>query len=136
MKRRMILSSVCLSISVMVFAACPKTYRVTWPVKAPSQDVFMLGDVKFEHKLHQQRAANKCGTCHHASRPKKPAEAAQRSCFDCHTKPPQTAMKMARQGRFQISTVQAAPCIACHKMQNAQGKKAPTKCMECHKKNS
>jgi Class III cytochrome C family len=107
--------------------------------KVPTQDVFMLRDsplgvVKFEHKLHQERAVNKCETCHHASRPEKPAKAAQQSCLDCHTKPPQSGMKTGRQGAFHSPTAQAGTCIDCHKMQNAQGKKAPTKCMECHKK--
>jgi hypothetical protein len=105
----------------------------------PSQDVFMLRDsplgvVRFEHKLHQERVANKCETCHHASRPEKPAKAAQQSCFDCHTKPPQPGMKTGRQGAFHSPTAQSGTCIDCHKIQNAQGKKAPTKCMECHKK--
>jgi hypothetical protein len=34
----------------------------------------------------------------------------------------------------QSHTAQAGMCIDCHRTQNAQGKKAPTKCMECHKK--
>ena len=109
------------------------------PKKVPTKDVFMLRDsplgvVRFEHKLHQERTANRCETCHHASRPEKPAKAVQQSCFDCHTKPPQPGMKTGRQGAFHSPTAQSGTCIDCHKMQNAQGKKAPTKCMECHKK--
>ncbi|MDD5542456.1 MAG: cytochrome c3 family protein [Acidobacteriia bacterium] len=109
------------------------------PKKLPTQDVFMLRDsplgvVRFEHKLHQERAAQKCETCHHASRAEKPAKAAQQNCFDCHTKPPQPGMKTGRQAAFHNPTAQAGTCIECHRMQNAQGKKAPTKCMECHKK--
>ena len=139
MKRCMILFSVFLLISVTVFATGPKTYQVTGPVKVPSQDVFMLRDsplgvVKFEHKLHQERVANKCETCHHTSRPAKTAKAAQQSCFDCHTKPPQPGMKTGRQGAFHNPTAQAGTCIDCHKTQNATGQKAPTKCMGCHKK--
>jgi hypothetical protein len=107
--------------------------------KMPTRDVFMLRDsplgvVKFEHKLHQERTANKCETCHHTSRPEKPAKAAQQSCFDCHTNPPQPGMKTGRQGAFHNPTAQTGTCIDCHRTQNAQGKKAPTKCMECHKK--
>ena len=109
------------------------------PKKVLSQDVFMLRDsplgvVKFEHKLHQERAANECEMCHHASRPEKPPRAVQQSCFDCHTKPLQPGMKTGRQGAFHSPTAQSGTCIDCHKMQNAQGKKAPTKCMECHKR--
>ncbi len=119
--------------------APPEKTESAEPKKVPTQDLFMLRDsplgvVKFEHKLHQERAANKCETCHHASRPEKPAKAAQQSCFDCHTKPPQSGMKTGRQGAFHSPTAQAGTCIDCHKTQNTQGKKAPTKCMECHKK--
>lgn len=117
----------------------PENTESAEPKKMPAQDVFMLRDsplgvVKFEHKLHQERAANKCDTCHHTSRPEKPAKAAQQSCFDCHTKPPQPGMKTGRQGAFHNPTAQGGTCIDCHRTQNAQGKKAPTKCMECHKK--
>jgi len=117
----------------------PEKAEPAEPKKVPTQDVFMLRDsplgvVRFEHKLHQERAADKCETCHHASRPEKPAKAAQQSCFDCHTKPPQPGMKTGRQGAFHSPTAQSGTCIDCHKMQNAQGKKVPTKCMECHKK--
>ncbi len=93
-----------------------------------------LGGVKFEHKLHVERAANKCETCHHASRPQKPAKAAQQACADCHTKPPQSGMKTATQAAFHNPTAQAGTCLDCHKAHNAKGKKAPTKCLECHKK--
>lgn len=117
----------------------PENTESSEPKKIPSQDVFMLRDsllgvIKFEHKLHQERAANKCDMCHHASRPEKSARAAQQSCFDCHTKPPQPGMTTGRQGAFHNPTAQAGSCIDCHRTQNAQGKKAPTKCMECHKK--
>ena len=93
-----------------------------------------MGGVKFEHKLHQQRADNKCQTCHHPSKPEKPLKAAQEACMDCHTKPPQPGMKTGLPGAFHNPMAQAGTCIDCHKLQNAQGKKAPTKCMECHKK--
>jgi Class III cytochrome C family len=117
----------------------PENKESAEPKKMPTLDVFILRDsplgvVKFEHKLHQERAANKCETCHHTSRPEKPAKAAQQSCFDCHTKPSQPGMRTGRQGAFHNPTAQAGTCIDCHKTQNAQGKKAPTKCIECHKK--
>jgi hypothetical protein len=95
-----------------------------------------LGGVKFEHKLHQERAGNKCETCHHASKPEKPNKAAQQACIDCHTKPPQPGMKTGLPAAFHNPMAQAGACIDCHKTQNAQGKKAPVgpKCMDCHKK--
>jgi hypothetical protein len=93
-----------------------------------------LGGVKFEHKLHQGRVGTKCDTCHHASKPEKPAKAAQESCLDCHTKPPQAGMKTGLQAAFHNPTAQAGTCIDCHKAENAKGKKAPVTCMNCHKK--
>ncbi len=93
-----------------------------------------LGGVKFEHKLHQERAGNKCEVCHHPSKPEKPAKAAQESCLDCHTKPPQPGMKTGLQAAFHNPTAQSGTCIDCHKKVDAEGKKAPTKCLDCHKK--
>jgi hypothetical protein len=93
-----------------------------------------LGAVKFEHKLHQERASKKCETCHHASKPEKPSKAPQQVCMDCHTKPPQAGMKTGLPAAFHNPLAQAGTCIDCHKQENAKGKKAPVKCMECHKK--
>jgi hypothetical protein len=93
-----------------------------------------LGGVKFEHKLHQERVGTKCDTCHHASKPEKAAKAAQESCLNCHTKPPQAGMKTGLQAAFHNPTAQAGTCIDCHKAENAKGKKAPVTCMNCHKK--
>lgn len=106
--------------------------------KVRPKDVYILrgspiGPVKFEHKLHQERAGNKCETCHHPSRPEKPATAAQQSCLECHTKPLQAGMKTGVQGAFHNPMAKNGTCIDCHKMQNAQGKNAPTKCTDCHK---
>ncbi len=93
-----------------------------------------MGGVKFQHKLHVERAANKCEGCHHASKPEKPAKQAQEACDDCHTKPPQAGMKTVRQGAYHNPTAKAGTCIDCHIKQNATGKKSPLKCPECHKK--
>ncbi len=94
-----------------------------------------LGGVKFEHKLHQGRAANKCETCHHASKPEKPSKAPQQACMECHTKAAQAPMKTGLPAAFHNPAAQAGTCIDCHKAENAKGKKAPVgKCMDCHKK--
>jgi len=93
-----------------------------------------LGGVKFEHKLHMARAEGKCQTCHHASKPERPLKAAQEACMDCHTKPPQAGMTVGLPDAFHKPGATAGTCIDCHKMQDAQGKKAPIKCMDCHKK--
>jgi class III cytochrome C family protein len=92
-----------------------------------------LGVVRLEHKLHADRAGN-CNTCHHASRPEKPATAPQQACSDCHTKMAVSPMKTKYQAAFHNPTAQTGTCVDCHKAQNAKGKKAPVKCTECHKK--
>jgi hypothetical protein len=92
-----------------------------------------LGGVRFEHKLHVARAGNNCATCHHPSKPEKPAGAPQQACSNCHTKVATPPMKTIYQGAFHNPTAQSGTCIDCHKAQNAQGKKAPLNCMECHK---
>lgn len=117
----------------------PAAAPVAKEKKAAPKDVAILkgaaiGAVKFEHKLHVERAGNKCGTCHHASRPEKPGTAAQESCLNCHTRPPAPGMKTGLPAAFHNAAAQAGTCIDCHKAENAQGKKAPTKCVDCHKK--
>ena len=128
-------------------AAKPAVASTSTPAAAPvakekqaaPQDVAILkgaaiGAVKFEHKLHTERAGKKCETCHHASRPEKPGTAAQESCLNCHTRPPAAGMKTGLPAAFHNAAAQAGTCIDCHKRQNAQGKKAPAKCLDCHKK--
>ena len=109
------------------------------PNQVISKDVVVLkgsplGGVRFEHKLHVTRAANACETCHHASKPEKPATAPQQACSECHTKVPASPMKTKYQAAFHNPMAQSGTCIDCHKAQNATGKKAPVKCAECHKK--
>ena len=94
----------------------------------------VMGGVKFMHKLHAERAANKCETCHHASKPAKANTSAQQACRDCHTKTAAAPMKTKLQAAFHNPTAQAGNCITCHKTENAKGKKAPVKCADCHKK--
>lgn len=92
-----------------------------------------LGGVRFEHKLHATRAGNNCATCHHPSRPEKPASAPQQACSDCHLKKAAAPMKTIYQGAFHNPVAQSGTCIDCHKSENAKGKKAPVNCMDCHK---
>ena len=92
------------------------------------------GGVKFEHTLHAKDRAIKCETCHHASKPEKPMKAAQEKCQDCHTKVAAPPMKTKTQAAFHDPMAKKGLCIDCHVQSNANGKKAPTKCGECHKK--
>ncbi len=94
-----------------------------------------LGGVKFNHKLHAELASTKCETCHHPSKPERPATAANQKCSDCHTMPAAKApMKTNYQSAFHKPTGQAGLCVDCHKQENAKGKKAPVTCITCHKK--
>lgn len=93
-----------------------------------------LGGVKYPHAVHSKMAGTPCTTCHHASKPEKayPAKVAHEACGDCHTKPAVAPMKTVNP--FHVAMAKGGLCIDCHIKQNAAGKKAPTKCMECHKK--
>ena len=93
-----------------------------------------MGGVKFDHKAHEKAAAGKCETCHHAAKPEKAAKSAHENCQDCHTTTPTAPMKTKAQAAFHNPTATAGTCIDCHKAENAKGKKAPTKCTECHQK--
>lgn len=92
-----------------------------------------LGGVRLQHKLHATRAGNDCTTCHHPSKPEKPASAPQQACSDCHRAKAAAPMKTIHQGAFHNPVAQAGTCIDCHKAENAKGKKAPVGCMDCHK---
>ncbi|HWR15021.1 MAG TPA: cytochrome c3 family protein [Terriglobales bacterium] len=92
-----------------------------------------MGGVKFDHKAHEARGA-KCETCHHASKPEKALKTAHQNCQECHTTTVAAPMKTKAQAAFHNPAATAGVCIDCHKAENAKGKKAPTKCMECHKK--
>lgn len=91
-----------------------------------------MGGVKFDHKAHAATA--KCDTCHHASKPEKALASPHQKCQDCHTTPAAAGMKTKAQAAFHNPTATAGICIDCHKAENAKGKKAPTKCAECHQK--
>ena len=109
--------------------------------KTPAKDPIVLkgaplGGVKFQHKLHLERAANKCETCHHVSKPELPAKAPQQACSECHTKPLKAGMKTTVQGAFHAPTAKTGLCIDCHQKEIAKGKKAPSKCVECHRKDN
>ncbi len=86
-----------------------------------------MGGVKFEHAKHQLG----CDNCHHAPREPKPGNAPQAACTSCHTSPPQAGMKTGKQAAFHNPSAAAGTCIDCHKK---SGGNAPTKCMQCHRK--
>jgi hypothetical protein len=61
-------------------------------------------------------------------------KAENQKCSDCHTKVAAAPMKTPAQGAFHDKMAKKGTCIDCHVAENGKGKKAPTKCNECHKK--
>jgi hypothetical protein len=43
-------------------------------------------------------------------------------------------MKTATRGAFHDPMAKKGTCVDCHVAEAAKGKKAPTKCADCHKK--
>ena len=122
-----------------VIPSAPEKAVVTESKKVVPKDVLVLrgsplGGVRFEHKLHGERVSQKCETCHHLSKPEKPATAPQQACSACHAKVAVLPMKTKYQAAFHNPMAQSGTCIDCHKAENATGKKAPVKCVDCHKK--
>jgi len=93
-----------------------------------------MGGVKFDHAAHVKAVADKCETCHHASKAEKPAKAKQEKCQSCHTRTATAPMKTATKFAFHDATAKKGTCIDCHTKEPAVSKKAPLKCAECHKK--
>src|SRR5512140_1653087 len=89
-----------------------------------------MGGVKFDHTKHS--AANKCDTCHHASKPAKPMKAAQENCQDCHKKPAVPPVTTDAMNAFHKPMAKSGLCVDCH-VKTGKGPK-PSPCTNCHKK--
>jgi len=111
------------------FAQQPKP-----PVTVTLAQGVALGTVTMPHKAHVDGKVA-CTVCHHASKAAKPAKSAFEKCTDCHTKTGTPEVKVKLQAAFHNPAASAGLCIDCHKKAVAAGNaKAPTKCMQCHKK--
>ena len=106
--------------------------------KAPPDTIILkgnpMGGVKFLHTAHSKDRNVKFETCHHPAKTEKPATAAQQACSDCHAKTAAAPMKTNYKSAFHDAMAKKGICIDCHLKENAGGKKAPTKCTECHQK--
>lgn len=91
------------------------------------------GGVKFDHKGHVARKIE-CTTCHHPSKPEKPAKAKEQKCSDCHTKTAAAPMKTNIRSAFHDPMAKKGTCVDCHTKERAKNPKIPAKCAECHKK--
>lgn len=89
----------------------------------------MPGKVTFLHWKHQTELKIDCVSCHHETEPGvKP-----KACNTCH----KSGITIVPEG--EPSTMKNAAhnlCLECHNEKAATGAKAPTKCLECHIKNS
>lgn len=122
-----------LALAVLGFVAGP--VMLAAQAKAPGTVILKgapMGGVKFDHAAHVKAAGGdaKCDTCHHASKPEKPAKAKNEKCQDCHTKVPTAPMKTKAQAAFHDAMAKKGTCIDCH----VAAKKGPAKCADCHKK--
>ena len=113
---------------------CGSAFAQTAP-KAPILKGAPMGAVKFDHAAHL-KVAGKCSVCHHASKPQKPLKSPQEACTDCHTNPPTPPVTTKLQAAFHKPTATSGLCIDCHKTQDVNGKAAPVKCADCHKKSN
>lgn len=93
-----------------------------------------MGGVKLAHKAHAHDLKVKCETCHHPSRPEKALKSPQQACSDCHTKTVAAPMKTNARAAFHDAPGKKGICIDCHATEAPKGKKAPVKCLDCHKK--
>jgi hypothetical protein len=126
--------SALLQLSLLVGSFVPACSQ-----QAPVSPVVMKGpsmpEVRFPHAAHT-RVAGKCEICHHASKPEKPLKSPEQACLDCHTRPATMPVKIGLPAAFHNAGATAGLCITCHKTENAEGKAAPVKCADCHKKES
>lgn len=133
MKKVHAVLAVILGLAVIVAVSVPAFAQA----KAPDSVILKgnpMGGVKFMHTLHSKDRGVKCDVCHHAAKPEKAAKSATESCADCHTKAAAAPMKTTYKLAFHDAMAKKGTCIDCHVAQNAKGKKAPTKCVECHQK--
>jgi hypothetical protein len=93
-----------------------------------------MGGVRFDHAAHQEKAGQKCETCHHPSKPERALTSEQQRCQDCHTTKAEAPMTTKAQAAFHDPMFKKGTCPDCHITEAAAGKLAPLKCNECHKK--
>ena len=118
-----------------VVVLCGSAFAQTAPQAPIVLKGAAMGSVKFDHTAHL-KVAGKCTVCHHASKPQKPLKSSQEACTDCHTNPATPPVTTDLQAAFHNPTATAGLCIECHKTEDANGKAAPLKCANCHKKSN
>jgi len=113
-------------------------------IEIPVEKVYgvKMGKVTFPHAKHILDLQNSCSECHHAKKVEKDGEMVPVPFTVAKIE----AMKAEGKNPFQCRTCHGnlsakafkklfhSNCFRCHKMAKAAGKKAPTKCKECHAK--
>lgn len=109
------------------------------PTADPAPEIIILtgnpmGGVAFRHRLHTQIREIQCSTCHHESRPQRPATSAYQPCQTCHTESATPPMVTKTQAAFHNPDASAGLCISCHQREDAEHKHklAPVTCQACH----
>ncbi len=120
-------------LGVLALTLCGSLFAQTAPTSPVVLKGGPVGAVKFDHTAHL-KVAGKCEVCHHASKPQKPPKVPQEACRDCHTNPASPPVTTKLQTAFHNPTATAGLCIGCHRTEDANGKAAPLKCADCHKK--
>lgn len=112
---------------LMLMSSLAQTAAPTAPEKITIKDIQKtFAPVDLSHKDHVEKYKNKCVDCHHEY---KEGDAEVKKCSACHD--PQVKKDKAPA----LKDAYHQTCInKCHKKEAAAGKKAPTKCLECHPK--
>ena len=113
----------CFGIFSLLFV-CTMGYAADAPKKTLSLKIegAKMAPVSFSHETHE-KAKIDCAKCHHKGDAKDP-----KACTTCHkVKEVKDKAPVAKDAFHKL-------CQDCHKEVAAKGKKAPTKCNECHKK--
>ena len=134
MRKAHAILAVILGLAVLMAVSVPAFAQAKTPKDTMVLTGSPMGGVKFKHEEHSKNRGIKCDVCHHASKPEKAAKVATESCADCHAKTAAAPMKTTYKLAFHDAMAKKGTCIDCHTAENAKGKKAPTKCMECHQK--
>jgi hypothetical protein len=94
--------------------------------------------VKFPHEKHAVEYKIACTECHHIYKDGKnvwkEGDKVQ-PCFTCHPADRAEAKELSKKEGVRILDLKNAfhkNCKDCHKKADKEGKKAPTKCNECH----
>jgi hypothetical protein len=118
-----------LFITVGLLTAADMPDKITIDTKGYKKDI--KGPVEFSHVKHSTDYGVACTECHHEYKDGKniwKKGDPVKKCVECHD--PQENQGNAKK----LMTAYHKNCKDCHKKAAQEGKKAPTKCNDCHAK--